>query len=329
MIVTCPLAGCGRKFRAPKGWLGRHVEAPCGHTLVVGVPDTTLPDTTPEEPAPGSVLGGKYLLRRLLGRGGMGVVYEAWDQLLGRTVAVKLLPAGGWQDPRARQRFLAEAVAAGRVQHPKVVTTYDCADPDDGPPYLVMEYLPGGTVARLLRARGGLSPRQATRMAADACRALGAVHRAGLIHRDVKPANLLLSARGGVKLADFGLAIAVGPDGQAEPPGVAGPPGYLSPEQAWGLPLDRRTDLYSLGLVYYEMLTGRKLVRAATLRDSVRFHRDNPAADPRADNPALPSVCAAVVRRALARDPSERYPDAGAMRAALRTALSHSEVRGT
>src|SRR5262249_30630170 len=99
MLVTRPSAGCGRKSRAPEGWLGRHAEAPRGHTRVVGVPDTTLPDTTPEEPVPGSVLGGKYQLRRLLGRGGMGVVYQAWDRLLQRQVAVKLLPADRWHDP--------------------------------------------------------------------------------------------------------------------------------------------------------------------------------------------------------------------------------------
>src|SRR5262249_5491902 len=151
MLVTRPSAGCGRKSRAPEGWLGRHAEAPRGHTRVVGVPDTTLPDTTPEEPVPGSVLGGKYQLRRLLGRGGMGVVYQAWDRLLQRQVAVKLLPADHWHDPRARECFQAEAVAAGRVQHPNVVTAFDFATPDDGPPYLVMEWMDGGSVADLLR----------------------------------------------------------------------------------------------------------------------------------------------------------------------------------
>jgi serine/threonine-protein kinase len=192
-----------------------------------------------------------------------------------------------------------------------------------------MEWMDGGSVADLLRDRGPLAPRQATCIAADACRALQALSRAGLIHRDVKPANLLVSSRGTAKLGDFGIALTLDGGGQAWPAGVSGTPPYLSPEQAWGLPLDPRSDLYSLGAVYYEMLTSRKAVRGATLQECIRLHCDGPVPDPRVDNPAVPGPCAAVVRRGMAKDPSQRYPDAGAMLAALETALSHPEVRGT
>jgi serine/threonine-protein kinase len=257
----------------------------------------------------------------------MGVVYQAWDQLLGRLVALKLLPAGLWWDSRAREHFLDEAVAIGRVQHPNVLTAFDFAASDEEPPYLVMEWIDGGSVAELLRDQGVLSPRRATQITAAVCRALGAVHGAGLIHRDVKPANLLLPTRGGVKLADFGLAKSVDGSGVAIPADVTGTPAYFSPEQAWCQPLDRRTDLYSLGATYYEMLTGQKPFQADGLWDYLWLHREAPVPDPRDENPAVPAVCAEVVRRGMAKEPSQRYPNAGAMLATLEKALAHPEVR--
>jgi serine/threonine-protein kinase len=195
----------------------------------------------------------------------MGRVYQARDLLLERFVAVKLLPAWRREHLQARKRLTDEAAFAARVQHPNVVSIHDLIACDDGSPCLVLEYVEGRSVRAVLRARGPLAPLTATRVVAQACHALRAVHEAGLVHRDVKPDNLMLSAAGRVKLVDFGVALALA---QPEPTlagAVAGSAPYMSPEQAWGEPLDQRSDLYSLGAAYHEMLTGSRPYQAATL----------------------------------------------------------------
>jgi serine/threonine protein kinase len=267
-------------------------------------------DTHPASPpstealAPGIVLGDRYRLLGLAAQGGMGVVYQAWDQLREQRVAVKLLRDGLRQDPTARERFRDEAAAVLRVRHANVVAAFEFQTLDDGPAYLVLEWMDGGSVADLLRARGRLSPRQATAIVAEVCAALAAVHEAGLIHRDVKPANWLLSVAGQVKLADFGLAVAlsaaVGP--------ISGTPCYMSPEQARGEPLDPRADLYSLGVAYYELLTG---VRPRQAGQGIEY----------AANAALPPGCAEIIRQATAPEPARRFTSAQAMLAAIHTVL--------
>jgi serine/threonine protein kinase len=238
------------------------------------------------------------------------------------------LPSRWARDARARAALRTEAAAAGRVRHANVVAVHDFADPPGGPAYLVMEWVEGGSLADRLRHEGALAPRRATRLAAAVCRALRAVHRAGLLHCDVKPANLLITPGGRVKLGDFGLAAAVDRTGRAEP-AAAGTPAYVSPEQGWQRPADRRSDLYSLGAVYYELLTGRPPYRAGTPGDVLRLHRDGLVPDPRAVNPAVPAACAAVVRRALAKDPAQRYRSAGAMLAALENVLAPESHRAS
>jgi serine/threonine-protein kinase len=207
------------------------------------------------------------------------------------------------------------------------VALFDVGLLASGLPFLVLEWVAGGSIADLLRERVVLSPLRATRLALDACRGLWAVHRVGLVHRDVKPANLLLTSRGCVKLADFGLAVPLSASGRFVPDAVSGTPSYFSPEQMECQPLDGRTDLYSLGTAYYEMLTGRKPFQADTLAAFARLQCQGPVPDPRSVNPAVPSLCAAVVRRALAKEPARRFADAGAMIAALETVRAHLTVR--
>jgi serine/threonine protein kinase len=326
MLVTCPSADCGHRFHLPEHYLGRHVEAPCGHRFFVGV-EPTLPFDGPPAvlPQPGSVLGGRYHLLREQARGGGGVVFQAHDRHRDRPVAVKLLRTDRRHDPRLRDQLRAEAEAAGRVSHRNVVAVSDFADPDDGSPFLVMEWLDGGSVADLLRSHGVLPPQVATRAGLAACRALLAVHRAGLIHRDVKPDNLLLW-RGGLKLGDFGLAIDATSDEATDPEGTYGTPGYFAPEQAWAEPLDPRCDLYSLGATYFELLTGRKPFHAHHVGEYARLHRDAPVPDPRATDRTIPTTCAAIVRRAMAKDRAHRYSDAAEMLADLTACLARLDV---
>jgi serine/threonine protein kinase len=272
-------------------------------------------------PAGGRI--GKYLLTGRLGRGGMGVVYEAHDTLLERRVALKLVSAA---EPEAWRRCLREARAAARLNHPNVVALYE-AEQRDGLCYLVMELVPGGSAQDVLQTRGALPWPEATRVIADACRGLAAAHAAGLIHRDVKPANLLRAPDGTAKLTDFGLARA------AEQAGLpvtsswraGGTPQYMSPEQSRGEPLDPRTDLYSLGATYYALLVGRPPYPGSAPLPLLYAHCTKPVPDPRADRPEVPEGCAAVVRRAMAKYPAQRYRTAGDMLAALTRCLGRTE----
>jgi serine/threonine protein kinase len=261
---------------------------------------------------------GKYQLQRRLGEGGMGVVYEALDTMMGRTVALKLLPEKAKKNRETLQRFLLEAHAAGRLSHPNVVPIYEI-DERDGTYYIAMEYLPGGTLQDRIDSSGALDWTEATRLIADACRGLAAAHAAGLIHRDIKPANMLLTATGSVKLADFGLAKAEDlADMQLTTAGkVAGSPIYMSPQQCEGLPLDGRTDLYSLGGSYHSLLTAAMPYEASTPTAMIYAHCFKPPPDPRLIRPDLPPECADIVQRAMAKDPAERYQTAEEMLADL------------
>ena len=269
---------------------------------------------------------GKYHLRRRIGYGGMGIVYEAEDPLLKRRVAIKLLRAPV-ADAETAARFLREARAAARLNHPHVVIVHE-AGQQEGVYYLVMELVEGGSMQDALRERGALEWRLATSVLADACRGLVAAHAAGLIHRDLKPSNLLATRDGLVKLADFGLAR---PDhGSSEsntnPTGIAGTPEFMSPEQCRGEPLDCRTDLYSLGATYFALLTGRSPFPAASFMEVMFGHCSKPVSDPRADNPHIPERCVAVLQRALAKYPAQRYGSAKEMLSDLQGILADEQT---
>lgn len=265
---------------------------------------------------------GRYQIVELLGMGAMGVVYRAFDPLIERDVAIKILPPELAADQGTRNRFLAEAKAAGRLANPHVVALHEVGQ-QERLDYIVMELMIGGNLGQTLQKNGAFPPAEATEILADACLGLAAAHAAGMIHRDIKPSNLLRNADGAVKLADFGLAkrtLATAQNltltGQ-----VVGTPYYMSPEQCQSKTLDARSDIYSLGATYYSLLTGVTPYHQIESTVQVMFaHVHGEPLDPRSFNPAIPEVCASIVSRATAKKPDDRYQSAADMHADLAAA---------
>ena len=265
---------------------------------------------------------GKYVLTRQLGAGGMGVVYEGHDAALNRAVAIKVLPpASGNETSEEQLRFRREAEAAAKVNHPNCVQIYDFGE-EGGRPFLVMELVPGANAGALVARAGRLAWVKATRIAAAACKGLAAIHATGLIHRDVKPSNLLISDTGAVKIADFGLARKTGEvtlslTGDR----TIGTPNYMSPEQCMNEPVDARADVYAMGAAYFHLLTGRPPFTGEHHLQVMFAHCNNPVPDPRSLAPELPDGCAEIVFKAMAKRASDRYQTMGEMLAALVTLL--------
>jgi serine/threonine-protein kinase len=257
--------------------------------------------------------------------GGMASVWSAEDRMLGRTVAVKLLAEQFIGDQRAKTRFMREARAAAALSsHPHVVTIFDVGE-HDGRPYIVMEYLAGGSIADAVSGGRAAPPRRALAWLRAAAEALDAAHEQGVVHRDVKPGNLLLDERGRLAVVDFGIArIALGEDLTATGQ-VLGTASYMAPEQVRGEPATAASDVYSLGVVAHRLLTGRRPFAAVNFAAQARAHvEDDP---PRASdsNPDLPPAVDGVLRRALAKDPAARWPSATAFVDALEGALGRDE----
>ena len=262
---------------------------------------------------PGTVLAGRYEILAVLGRGGMGTVYSARDRVIEETVALKVLRPEIAGSPEFKQRFVSEARLARRVTHPNVCRIHEYGE-DGGLRFLVMELVEGRDLTRVLAA-GRLPPDEARAIAAQAAEALHAIHSAGIVHRDLKSANVMVDAAGGVKLMDFGIAKPV-TEGAAAPSGyVVGTPEYMSPEQGRGRPTDARSDIYALGVVVFELFTGRVPFRADSPVATLMMHVEAP---PPLDDPALPPDVAAVLERALAKDPRHRFQGAREMADALR-----------
>ncbi|MDI5969229.1 protein kinase [Streptomyces sp. SL13] len=283
----------------------------------------------------GAVLAGRYAVAGLLGAGGMAEVYRAHDLRLDRDVAVKVLRAAQAGDAAFRIRFRREALAAASLNHPRIVAVFDAGDEAGGtePPFIVMEYVEGHTLSDLVRDSSGLDVEQALRLTTGVLDALEHAHEHGIVHRDIKPANVMLSERDGVKVMDFGIARPVGVSGMTVTGTamVVGTAEYLSPEQARGLAVDARCDLYSAGCLLYELLTGRPpFVAESPLAVAWKHVEEEPLA-PSTHVPGIPAACDAVVLRALAKDREDRYPDAAAMRAAVQAALRapHEVPAGT
>jgi serine/threonine-protein kinase len=271
--------------------------------------------TAPLEP--GRVLGGRYRLEGEIARGGMGTVWEATDPLLARQVAVKTLDPALATDEALRTRFRREAVTAAAVTHPNIVATYDTGD-DEGTAYIVMELVHGATLRALIDTEGRLPVAQAAQIAHQVADALSVAHARGLVHRDVKPGNVLVQPDGRVKVTDFGIAKATGGGDELTKSGmVVGTARYLAPEQVDGRTVDDRADVYSLGLVLYEMLCGKAPFAADTDIATAVARLTTPAPSVVACRPDLPPALAHVVERALARDPGDRWPSAAALRDAL------------
>jgi serine/threonine-protein kinase len=211
------------------------------------------------------VLAGRYRIIGLIGRGGMGEVYRADDLKLGQPVALKFLPPKLAEDPVRRERFFAEARIARQLSHPNICRVYDIGE-IDGRHFLSMEYIDGEDLASLLKRIGYLSNEKALDIARQLAAGLAAAHERGVLHRDLKPANIMLDGHGRVRITDFGLAIVQEDEGRAAAE-IAGTPAYMAPEQLAGKGATVRSDMYSLGLVLYEIYTGKKAFTAANLAE--------------------------------------------------------------
>jgi tRNA A-37 threonylcarbamoyl transferase component Bud32 len=269
-----------------------------------------------------SILPGRYEAPRLVGRGGMGEIYVARDHVLGRTVAVKLLVERFADEPELRERFRREALTAARLSgEPHVVTIFDVGE-HDGRPFTVMEYLPGGTLAERARNRP-VPTKQAVSWLAEAAAALDAAHTRGVVHRDVKPANMLFDSSGRLQVVDFGIARLVDETrGMTLTGTILGTAGYLAPEQARGEEATAASDRYALGIVAYELLTGgRPFERGSETAEAIaHINEPVPPASERAVG--LPTEVDAVFARALAKSPRHRFRTATAFVEALRGALA-------
>ena len=259
---------------------------------------------------------GRYEIRRELGRGVMGVVYEAWDPNLHRTIALKTIrPVAASRSEREswEARFLTEARAAARLSHPAIVVAHDVGrDAESGVLYLALEYLKGQTLADRLASSGPLPWREALRIVGRVAEALAHAHAQGVIHRDIKPANIMLLPAGEPKILDFGVA-RLDAGSLTSPGDLCGTPLFMSPEQAAGEPLDARSDLFSLGAVAWALITGKSPFDAPSVAAILTrvIHR---AADPVSERvPGVPQEVEAIVARAMAKRPEERYPDGRAL----------------
>src|SRR3954449_12702181 len=257
---------------------------------------------------PETVIAGRYRLVELLGRGGMSEVWSAQDQELGRRVAIKLLA------PNADTlRFEREARAFASLGHPNVTQLYDYGE-ENGRPYMVLEYLPGGTLEERLKSRKPLPDDDASAIATDVAAGLAHAHRRGVVHRDLKPANVLFDDEGRAKLADFGIArLAAGEGTLTEAGTVLGTAAYISPEQASGAPATAASDVYSFGVLLYRMLTGRLPFESADPMELVLMNRDVPPPPITEVRPDAPGVLEATATAALEKDPADRPQDGAAL----------------
>ena len=270
---------------------------------------------------------GQYRIVEQIGKGGMATVFKAYQPGLDRYVAVKVLPAYYAHEEGFSERFVREAKAIARLDHPHILPVYDFGQAD-GLSYIVMKYVAAGT----LKDRLGqpLSPQAALGLLKQIGAALDHAHDMGILHRDVKPGNVLIDEKGWTYLSDFGLAKMVEGSVQLTGSGVGvGTPAYMSPEQGQGLPVDGRTDVYSLGIILYEMLTGRVPYEAETPMAVVVKHITGPLPPPRSLNPAISPAVERVILKALAKDPADRFPRAGALVEALEAALSQARQEPT
>jgi len=271
------------------------------------------------------ILPPRYRDVELIGRGGMGEIYRARDETLGRTVAIKLLAERYAADQEVRRRFTREALAAARLSgEPAVVTIFDVGE-WNGRPFIVMEHLDGGSLAEVLDERGAVPPDRALSWLEDAARAIDAAHSQGVVHRDVKPGNLLLDHNGEVHVADFGIASAAGLDSLTQTGTVLGTAGYLAPEQARGERTTPASDRYALAVLAFELLSGRRPFESESPTAEALGHVQGEIPAISDVNRGLPAELDPVFERALAKEPSARFPSCAQFVAALRDAFATAE----
>jgi Protein kinase domain len=251
-------------------------------------------------------IDGRYTIERPLGSGGMAEVFLAHDGVLDRDVALKVLRSQYAGDEEFYERFRREATSAAGLSHPNIVQVYDRGETADGTCYIAMEYVSGGTLKERLDERGPMEPQRALAVVGQVAEALWAAHERGVIHRDIKPQNILVTDMGHLKVTDFGIARAASAATISATNAVFGTAGYLSPEQALGEPATPRSDLYSLGIVLYELLTGVVPYRADNPVAVCMKHVTEPLTPPRRLDPTLPEAVDALVVKMLAKDPADR-----------------------
>jgi serine/threonine-protein kinase len=294
---TC--ASCGRTFtlRPP---------SPDHTQRIVKAPET-IPTLAAAEKLPARM--GPYEIRGIIGTGGMGVVYQGWDERLSRSVAVKTLKPELAKEPAFCERFVREARAVASLSHPNVTQIYYIGE-EEGRPFFAMEFLEGKPLDALLREEGKLPPSRAAELIRQAAQGLKAAAARGVIHRDIKPSNLVLTKEGVLKVTDFGLAKMVVADSGLTLTGeVLGSPNYLAPEQASGAAADLRSDIYSLGATLYELLTGRPPFDGPTPVSIILKHVREPLRSPRHYSPELPVPLVTLTQRMLAKRPEDRPKD--------------------
>ncbi len=270
------------------------------------------------------IFGRRYRVTERIGSGGMADVYKAVDEVLGRTVAVKVLHPRYAAEPNFVARFRQEAQAAANLSHPSIVNIYDWGR-DDDTYYIVMEYVRGTDLKSLIEQQGPLDPLVAAEYASQVCAALAVAHGYDIIHRDIKPHNIVLTPDGQIKVMDFGIARA-GNTTMTQTGSVLGTAQYVSPEQAQGRPLTPASDLYSLGVTLYELVTGRVPFEADTPVAIALKHVNEAPVPPRRIRPSIPAALEAVIMRALEKDPARRYQSATEMREDLRKAISGGQA---
>lgn len=270
---------------------------------------------------------GHYTILSELGRGGMGIVYKAREESLDRFVAIKVLTEKLTEDNTYLQRFVREARAAAGISHPNIVQIFFVGE-EGGKPYFVMEYVTGRSLSQILREEGKIGNPRAAQMILQAAHGLAAAHDKGIIHRDIKPANLILDDRGMVKIADFGLAMPVAQETRLTATGMlVGTPGYLAPEQCMGEKVDNRTDIYALGVTFYELLAGAPPFRGESPLALLRQILDEQPPDLATLNPDVDAETRAMVAKMIAKDRAQRYQDCHAIVADLEDYLAKHGVR--
>ena len=269
---------------------------------------------------------GRYRLEEVLGHGGMALVYRAWDQELERRVAIKMIADNLAREESLRRRFVREATALASLAHPNVVKVYDAGELD-GRLFIVMEYVEGETLAEVLLRRGAFRPAEATQLALQICSGLAHAHAHGIVHRDIKPQNLLVEPDGSLKIADFGIAKPEGATTLTEAGGIIGTAAYLAPEQLAGEEATPASDVYSLGAVLYEMLTGRPPRDVETLTQLIRCPADEPVTAVRELVPAVPPALESVVMWCLAGVPRYRPASANEVAQALEPGSEVGTIR--
>jgi serine/threonine-protein kinase len=278
----------------------------------------------------GYTLNGRYKIEELLGQGGMSAVYKGTDPNLKRVVAIKLIHPHLSGDPEFVRRFEVEAASIAQLRHPNIVQVYDFSH-DGDTYYMVMEFVPGESLQdrlkRLIKANRRMSLAEVVKTGVEVCQAVDYAHQRGLIHRDIKPANVMLSVHGQAILMDFGIVKIIGEKHHTATGAVVGTALYMSPEQIRGLRPDHRVDIYSIGVMLYEMVSGRPPFEADSAMTIMMMHLNDPVPDLHELNPDVPEALKSVIEKALEKDPANRYQSAAELAADLQQALTPQPAR--